>query len=67
MSQHRTAKQVAEPVASTEVEKLTFVLIRGDECHTLELQLSSVPLDPAALPGWFMSRTPTRWVAARIL
>lgn len=70
MPRRRRTKQAPNSPAtqaSNGVEKLTLILGRGDECRTLELQLSPVPLDAAAFPGWFLARTATRWVAGRIL
>jgi hypothetical protein len=48
-------------------EKITFVNETDHGLETIEFVTSPSPLDPAAWPSWFIVRTPTQWVAARVI
>jgi len=48
------------------VDKLTFVVTRGDRCELLEVLVSPTPLDSSLLPGWSVRFAADRHIAVRI-
>lgn len=64
--QPETTQQSAQK--GTAADRVAFVVDRGDgTTELLEIQASATPLDAAALPGWFVVRSATLWIAARVV